>query len=117
MSLPQEMRYVAHSKGGPEVLHMATGPVPQPGEGEVLIRVQAAGVNGPDLQQRRGSYPPPPGASPHLGLEVAGEVVAANGAGRFKPGDKVCALTNGGGYAEYCSVPATQCLPWPAGYD
>lgn len=117
MNVPKEMRYIAHTAGGPEVLHIETGPAPQPGEGEVLIRVEAAGVNRPDVQQRKGSYPPPPGASPLLGLEVAGEVVAVNGTGRFKEGDKVCALANGGGYAEYCTAPATQCLPWPRGYD
>jgi NADPH2:quinone reductase len=117
MKVPEQMRHVAHTPGGPEVLHVATGPVPRPGPGEVLIRVEVAGVNRPDVQQRMGNYPPPPGASPLLGLEVAGEVVAANGETRFKPGDKVCALANGGGYAEYCAVPASQCLPWPAGYD
>ena len=117
MSAPTEMRQIAHAAGGPETLHIATGPVPQPGPGEVLIRVEAAGVNRPDVQQRKGSYPPPPGASPLLGLEVAGEVVATNGERRFRPGDKVCGLANGGGYAEYCTVPASQCLPWPEGYD
>jgi len=117
MDLPKEMRHIAHTAGGPEVLHVAAGPVPQPRAGEVLIRVEAAGVNRPDVQQRKGSYPPPPDASPLLGLEVAGEVVAVNGATRFQVGDKVCALANGGGYAEYCTAPETQCLPWPAGYD
>jgi len=117
MTVPTEMRHIAHTAGGPEVLHIATGPVPQPGPGELLLRVEAAGVNRPDVQQRMGSYPPPPGASPLLGLEVAGEVVASNGATRFPIGDKVCGLANGGGYAEYCTVPETQCLPWPAGYD
>jgi len=118
-ALPLTMTYVAHgSGGGPEALVPATGPVPEPAPDEVLIRVQAAGVNRPDVQQRSGSYPPPPGASPIIGLEVAGEVAAAGPEGaRYKPGDRVCALTNGGGYAEYCAVPAAQCLPWPAGYD
>ncbi|RKK04840.1 NAD(P)H-quinone oxidoreductase [Pseudoroseomonas wenyumeiae] len=104
--------------GEPEVLQLATGPLPSPRPGEVLLRVLAAGVNRPDVQQRRGLYPPPPGASPLLGLEVAGEVVALgdNVAG-LSLGDRVCALANGGGYAEYCAVPATQCLPWPKGYD
>jgi NADPH2:quinone reductase len=84
----------------------------------VLIRVLAAGVNRPDVQQRKGAYPPPPGASPVIGLEVAGEVVAAGSdVTRWAIGDRVCALANGGGYAEYCAAPATQCLPWPAGYD
>ena len=78
----------------------------------------AAGVNRPDIAQRQGSYPPPPGASPILGLEVAGEVAAAgNAVTDWKVGDRVCALTNGGGYAEYCTAPAPQCLPWPNGYD
>jgi len=117
MSAPQEMRYVAHEDGGPECMRVATGPVPQPRPGEVLIRVEAAGVNRPDVQQRKGAYPPPPDASPILGLEVAGEVAASNGAGPYGEGDRVCALANGGGYAEYCAVPAGQCLPWPAGYD
>jgi NADPH:quinone reductase len=117
MPLPTEMRYVAHTSGGPDVLHIATGPVPAPAPGEVLIRVQAAGVNRPDVQQRLGAYPPPPGASPLLGLEVAGEVAAVNGDAGWRAGDKVCALTNGGGYAEYCTAPGTQCLPWPDGYD
>ena len=117
MAVPAEMRHIAHSAGGPETLQITTGPVPQPGAGEVLIRVLAAGVNRPDVQQRKGSYPPPPGASPLLGLEVAGEVVATDGEMRWKVGDHVCALANGGGYAEYCTAPATQCLPWPAGYD
>ena len=117
MPVPAQMRQIAHTLGGPEVLHIATGPVPAPGSGEVLIRVQAAGVNRPDVQQRLGVYPPPPGASPLLGLEVAGEVAEVNGDAGWRVGDKVCALANGGGYAEYCAVPGTQCLPWPDGYD
>jgi NADPH2:quinone reductase len=84
----------------------------------VLIRVQATGGTRPDVAQRKGEYPPPPGASPVIGLEAAGEVVAAGPeAGPWKVGDKVCALTNGGAYAEYCTAPAAQCLPWPRGYD
>lgn len=117
MPVPAQMRQIAHTPGGPEVLHIATGPVPAPGPGEVLIRVQAAGVNRPDVQQRLGVYPPPPGASPLLGLEVAGEVAAVNGDAGWRVGDRVCALANGGGYAEYCAVPGTQCLPWPDGFD
>ncbi len=117
MAVPSEMRFVANDAGGPEVLHIETGPVPQPKPGEVLIRVEVAGVNRPDIQQRMGHYPPPKDASPILGLEVAGEVVAVNGATAWREGDRVCALANGGGYAEYCAVPATQCLPWPADYD
>jgi NADPH2:quinone reductase len=104
--------------GGPEVLHLTTGPVPGVKPDEVLIRVLAAGVNRPDVAQRSGSYPPPPGASPLLGLEVAGEVVAAGAeVTTYRIGDRVCALTNGGGYAEYCAAPAPQCLPFPSGYD
>ena len=113
------MRYVAASAaGGPEVLSLATTAVPGPAADEVLIRVQAAGVNRPDVMQRKGLYPPPPGASPILGLEVAGEVVAVGaGVQHLKPGERVCALANGGGYAEYCAVPAAQCLPWPRDFD
>ena len=119
MPLPDSMTYIeARGAGGPEVLAQATRPIPQPGPGDVLIRVQAAGVNRPDIAQRGGSYPPPPGASPILGLEVAGEVVAAGDrVTAWRVGDRVCGLANGGGYAEYCAIPATQCLPWPAGYD
>ena len=119
MPVPQTMTHIqADGAGGPEVLKLATGPVPTAATGEVLIRVEAAGVNRPDVAQRQGSYPPPPGASPLLGLEVAGEVVALGpDASGYKIGDKVCALTNGGGYAEYCTAPTAQCLPWPAGYD
>ena len=101
--------------GGPEVLVPVPRPVPQPGEGEVLIRVAAAGVNRPDVLQRLGLYPMPPGTPSILGLEVAGEVVV--GAGRWQAGDKVCALVAGGGYAEFCVAPAAQCLPIPAGVD
>ncbi len=119
MPVPQTMTHIqADGAGGPEVLKIATGPVPVAGAGEVLIRVEAAGVNRPDVAQREGSYPPPPGASPLIGLEVAGEVVALGpDATGFAVGDKVCALTNGGGYAEYCVAPTAQCLPWPQGYD
>ena len=117
--LPSNMTFIAHGEGGgPEVMVPATGPVPQPAAGEVLVRVLAAGVNRPDVQQRKGLYPPPPGASPVLGLEIAGEVAAlGEGVSRFAMGDRVCALVNGGGYAEYCTVPATQALPWPEGFD
>jgi NADPH2:quinone reductase len=100
--------------GAPEVLKPATRPTPKPGAGEVLIKVAAAGVNRPDVLQRYGKYPPPPGASDLPGLEIAGRV-AALGAGvtGFTLGDKVCALISGGGYAEYCTAPAPQCLPVP----
>ncbi|SFB73991.1 putative NAD(P)H quinone oxidoreductase, PIG3 family [Microbulbifer thermotolerans] len=102
--------------GGPEVLQLSEGEKPRPAAGEVLIKVAAAGVNRPDIVQRKGLYPPPPGASPIPGLEVAGEVVAVGeGAARWHVGDRVCALTNGGGYADYVTVPAGQCLPVPQG--
>jgi NADPH:quinone reductase len=119
MSIPQTMTYIlAEGAGEPGVLNTATGPVPAPRPDEVLIRVHAAGINRPDVAQRQGSYPPPPGASPILGLEVAGEVVAlGDQVTTWSAGDLVCALTNGGGYAEYCTAPASQCLPWPKGYD
>jgi NADPH:quinone reductase len=115
--LPQQMQVVEMSAaGGPEVLRAASQPVPQPRTGEVLIKVTAAGVNGPDMMQRKGLYPPPAGASPLLGLEVSGEIVAVGDqVTRWKNGDKVCALTNGGGYAEYCVADAMQCLPIPKG--
>jgi NADPH2:quinone reductase len=119
MQAPAEMGQIeADSAGEPEVLRLARGPVPVPRAGEVLIRVEAAGVNRPDIQQRRGLYPPPPDASPLIGLEVAGTIAAiGDGVTGWAVGDRVCALANGGGYAEYCAVPAPQCLPWPAGYD
>ncbi|MEK9662859.1 MAG: NAD(P)H-quinone oxidoreductase [Alphaproteobacteria bacterium] len=104
--------------GGPEVLRPVERPVPQPGDGELLIAVAAAGVNRPDIAQRNGSYPPPPGASDLPGLEVAGSVAATAGdVGGWQVGDAVCALVSGGGYAEYVAVPATQVLPVPQGYD
>lgn len=119
MGLPTEMTFIAHGKGGPaDVLIPMRAPVPTPADDEVLIRVMATGVNRPDVAQRQGSYPPPPGASPILGLETAGEVVATGAkASRYKVGDRVCALTNGGAYAEYCVAPEAQTLPWPKGYD
>ena len=102
--------------GGPEVLKPVERPIPEPAAGEVLIKVVAAGVNRPDVFQRKGSYPPPPGASDLPGLEVAGVIVGGDAAAAgFKVGDSVCALVNGGGYAEYCVAPAVQCLPIPAG--
>lgn len=117
--LPETMTYIDHGQGGaPEVLVAKTGPLPQPKADEVLIRVLATGVNRPDVAQRKGEYPPPPGASPVIGLEAAGEVVAVGPeAGPWQVGDRICALTNGGAYAEYCVAPAAQCLPWPKGYD
>jgi len=117
MTLPQQMNYVKiDGYGGPEVLVPAEMPVPQPKEGEVLIKVAAAGINRPDVQQRLGQYDPPPGSSQVPGLEVAGEVVALGaGTQRYAIGDPVCALVAGGGYAEYCTAPEPQTLPVPKG--
>ncbi len=104
--------------GGPEVLKPVTRPVPKPRDGEILVKVAAAGVNRPDLAQRAGAYPPPPGASDLPGLEIAGEAVALGaGVEDVSVGDEICALTPGGGYAEYCAMPAAHCLPLPKGYD
>jgi NADPH2:quinone reductase len=113
--LPGEMDAIDPAEaGGPEVLRLVRRPVPKPGAGEVLIRVAAAGVNRPDVLQRRGFYPPPPGAPSIPGLEVAGEVVATGeGVQPELLGQPVCALVAGGGYAEYCAAPAGQCLPVP----
>lgn len=112
--MPIEMRCVAIPvPGGPEALVLETRPVPQPGKGEVLIRVAAAGVNRPDVLQRMGAYPPPPGASDLPGLEVAGTVVAAGDGATHYIGMKVCALVAGGGYAEYCVASVGTCLPVP----
>ena len=102
--------------GGPEVLKLVERPIPVAGPGEVLIKVTAAGINRPDVFQRKGAYAPPPGASDLPGLEVAGEIVDGDAAaGGFNKGDRVCALVAGGGYAEYCVAPAVQCLPIPDG--
>jgi len=102
--------------GGPEVLRVSQRPVPVPAVNEVLIEVAAAGVNRPDVLQRKGGYPPPPGASDIPGLEVAGTIVAAGAAvNDWRPGDRVCALVTGGGYAEYVAAPAPQCLAIPRG--
>ena len=111
------MLYIDHGKGGPaDVLKPAEGPMPELQAGEVVVEVHYAGVNRPDVLQRSGSYPPPPGASPILGLEVAGRICAvAPDVTQWKIGDFVCALTPGGGYAEYCAVPAPHCLPVPKG--
>ncbi|MBD8556253.1 NAD(P)H-quinone oxidoreductase [Rhizobium sp. CFBP 8762] len=106
------------SPGAPDAMVLSTGPVPEVTPGHVLVHVQAAGVNRPDVAQRKGEYPPPPGASPILGLEVAGEIVSVGeGVTRFAVGDRVCGLANGGGYAQYCLLPQGQVLPWPKGYD
>ncbi len=119
MSLPDTMRRVGVTGAGEaDVLVVEDAPVPVARAGEVLIAVQAAGINRPDIQQRKGLYPPPKDASPVLGLEVAGTVAAlGEGVVAFAVGDKVCALVNGGGYAQFCTAPAPQCLPWPSGYD
>ena len=116
-SLPTTMTAIGiDGKGGPEVLKPQTVPVPQPGAGQILVKVAAAGVNRPDVQQRLGAYPPPAGHSPLPGLEIAGEVVQVGGeVARWKAGDAVCALVNGGGYAEYCLAEDVQALPIPSG--
>jgi putative PIG3 family NAD(P)H quinone oxidoreductase len=118
-SIPTEMTAVEiREPGGPEVLVPAKRPVPRPAAGELLIKMAAAGVNRPDVLQRQGGYPPPPGASDIPGLELAGTVVAlGEDAGGWAEGDQVTALVTGGGYAEYCAAPAAQCLPIPKGFD
>ncbi|HYC49343.1 MAG TPA: NAD(P)H-quinone oxidoreductase [Burkholderiales bacterium] len=104
--------------GKPEVLKTTERPVPQPQKNEVLVKVAATGVNGPDIMQRKGLYPAPPGASDLLGLEIAGEIVAVGAdVKRWSAGDRVCALTNGGGYAQYCVADADHCLPIPERVD
>jgi NADPH2:quinone reductase len=116
--MPESMRCIDIAQpGGPEVLRTATRPVPRPGAGEVLVRTQAAGVNRADLLQRQGHYPPPPGASPILGMELSGYIaeVGAGTTSRWRVGDAVCALLAGGGYAEYCAVPEGQCMVVPEG--
>jgi NADPH2:quinone reductase len=117
--LPPQMMAVGISEtGGPEVLKPITVDLPIPLDNEVLIKVLACGVNRPDIAQRLGKYPVPPDASPLPGLEVAGEVVYVGpSAARWKVGDKVTALTHGGGYAQYCRANALHCLPWPEGFD
>jgi NADPH2:quinone reductase len=115
-TLPAQMTAIGIPKpGGPDALVPEQRPVPKPGPNEILIKVAAAGVNRPDVAQRTGNYPPPPGASDIPGLEIAGEVVALGaGAARFKVGDKVMALVAGGGYAEYCTAHETHALPVPS---
>ncbi|WP_338477550.1 NAD(P)H-quinone oxidoreductase [Pseudomonas trivialis] len=119
MTLPQTMTLIEITEfGGPDVLKPRQEAVPTPGPGDILIRVHAAGVNRPDALQRAGKYPMKPGMSPIPGLEVAGEVVAlGDGVTQYSLGDRVCALTNGGGYAQFCTVPAGQALPVPEGMD
>lgn len=118
-STPQTMTAVAISTpGGPDVLKPVDLPTPKAGAGQILVQVAAAGVNRPDVQQRIGAYPPPPGHSTLPGLEVAGVVVDVGpGVTRWRPGDKVCALVNGGGYAQYAIAEETAALPVPAGLD
>jgi NADPH:quinone reductase len=114
VDIPEKMQAIEIAEpGGPEVLRLAERPVPRPGPGEVLVRVAAAGVNRPDVLQRMGLYPPPPGASDIPGLEVSGLVVAAGEGAEQAIGGPVCALVAGGGYAEYCLAPAGTCLPVP----
>ncbi|MBH1929694.1 NAD(P)H-quinone oxidoreductase [Serratia rubidaea] len=115
--LPEQMRVIEiAAAGGPEMLQPAMRPLPEPTAGEILVRVAAAGVNRPDVLQRRGHYAPPPGASDIPGLEIAGEVVAVGeGVQHYRIGDSVCALIAGGGYAEYCRVHESNALPVPAG--
>ncbi len=117
MTIPKTMRAVEFTQpGGPEVLRIGERPVPQPKQGEVLVKVAAAGVNRPDTMQRAGNYPVPPGASDIPGLELAGSIAAlGEGVARWRVGDAVTALVQGGGYAEYCAAPAPQCLPIPKG--
>jgi putative PIG3 family NAD(P)H quinone oxidoreductase len=119
MSIPIKMTAIEIAEpGGPEVLRAVQRAVPRPADGEVLIRVDAAGVNRPDVLQRRGHYPPPPGASDIPGLEVAGTIVDIGAASsRWQVNDRVCALVAGGGYAEYCVAPGAQCLPIPENLD
>ncbi len=118
-SIPETMTCIEITEpGGPDVLKPTTRPVPEPGPGEVLLRVAAAGINGPDIYQRQGAYPAPPGVTDIPGLEVSGTVVAiGERVDQWRKGDRVCALTAGGGYAEYCVAPAPQCLPIPKGLD
>ncbi|MDF3014607.1 MAG: NAD(P)H-quinone oxidoreductase, partial [Cellvibrio sp.] len=113
------MNYIAlRNPGGVEQLQQLSRAIPQPGTDEVLIRVHAAGINRPDILQRQGVYPPPADASPVLGLEVAGEIIACGeNVDRWQIGEKVCALVNGGGYAEYALAPAAQCLPVPQDFS
>src|SRR6266850_7628608 len=114
-TIPTSMTVIAiRSPGGPEMLVPEQRPVMPPAEGEVLVKVAAAGVNRPDVMQRMGHYPPPPGITDIPGLEIAGTVEQAGGDVRdWRAGDRVCALVAGGGYAEYCVAPAPQCLPVP----
>ena len=119
MTASTTMRYIEITRPGPpDVMRIAQGPLPKLQADEVSIEVAYAGVNRPDCAQRAGTYPPPPDASPILGLEVAGRIAACgSGVTAWKVGDQVCALTPGGGYAEYCATPAAWCLPIPQGWS
>src|SRR5271156_2816638 len=117
-ALPEFMRAIdITTPGGPEVLRLATFPVPKPRTGEVLIQTVAAGINRADLMQRQGHYPPPPGVSRILGMEVSGHIaeLGPGASSRWRGGDEVCALLGGGGYAEFCTVPEGQCMAVPDG--
>ena len=118
-NLPTNMTAIEIKQfGGPDALVPGRRPLPKAGPGEVLIAVEAAGVNRPDVLQRQGGYAPPPGATDIPGLEIAGRIVAlGSGVTDWRIGDSACALVAGGGYAEYCNAPAAQCLPVPKGYD
>ena len=117
MTLPADMRHIAvRQPGSADEMVIQSSPLPQPGAGEVLVEVAWAGVNRPDVVQRKGHYPPPADASPVLGLEVSGTVAAlGDGVTQWAIGDRVCSLVAGGGYAEYCTAPASWCLPVPQG--
>jgi NADPH:quinone reductase len=119
MNLPQQMQCIGFaSPGGPEVLKVIERPLPVPKSGEVLIKVAAAGINRADCYQRQGAYPPPPGASDILGLEISGTVAAmGEGVSNWKIGDKVCALVSGGAYGQYCTAHSGSCFAIPTGYD
>ena len=119
MNLPQQMQCIGFaSPGGPEVLNLIERPLPAPKQGEVLIKIAAAGINRADCYQRQGAYPPPPGASDILGLEVSGTIaVLGEGVINWKVGDKVCALVSGGAYAQYCTAHSGSCFAIPTGYD
>ncbi len=119
MNLPQQMQCIGFaSPGGPEVLNLIERPLPAPKQGEVLIKVAAAGINRADCYQRQGAYPPPPGASDILGLEVSGTIAAlGEGVINWKVGDQVCALVSGGAYAQYCTAHSGSCFAIPTGYD
>ena len=116
-AIPETMKCIEIPEpGGPDALKLGVRPTPEPEHGEVLVKVASAGVNRPDVLQRQGGYPPPPGASDVLGLEIAGTVAkVGTGVAEWREGDEVCALVTGGGYAEYCPAPAAQVLPAPRG--